>query len=424
MSKKNTNPQPEPEEAPKPPEKSDEERAAEAKAAAEAEKAAKKAKKEEEIIEKNRAAQMDQLRKIMGLGPDKLYYAGEKTIEIDVISSGNEEIDSILTPDEYEKHGRGGLPRGYICEFYGPQAGGKSSLAQMIAATVTKRRGNVLWLDVEGSFYDKWAEKNGIDRKYLVKLDPGAGLYGEFFMDELEKGVTTGMFQLAVLDSLAALMPKIMMDADIEKETIAARARLLSKTIPRLVGAAKTGNCAIILINQIRQKAGISYGNPEVTPGGEAPGFFSSIRVRLKRLGKKDRGIYLNGEEIGLRAHAQTIKNRFGPCYQEAMLPLYYGSEKPLPIDQLIDMAMSKKVIKIVTSKDEHNPTQMFSLKGFPHLTDIPTFDDFRERLTDEAILDMGKRLRERKGVVITPDIDGFLKEKQAEVDKQAAENE
>ena len=416
MSKKSSatpEPEPEPEKKPEvPPEEASKDPSAK-----EAEKAARKAKKEEELLEKNRQAQMDQLRKIMGLGPDQLYYAGERTVDVEVISTGNEEVDSILTPDEYEKHGHGGLPRGFICEFYGPQAGGKSSLAQMIAATVTKRRGNVLWLDVEGSFYDQWAEKNGIDRKYLVKLDPGAGLYGEFYMDELEKGVKSGIFQLAVLDSLAALMPRIMMDAEITKETIAARARLLSKTIPRLVGAAKTGKCAIILINQIRQKTGISYGNPEVTPGGEAPGFFSSIRVRLNRLGKKDRGIYLNGEEIGLRTHVQTIKNRFGPCYKEAMLPLYYGSEKPSPLDQLIDMAMTKKVVKIVTSKDEHDPTQTFSLKGFAHLTDLNSFDDFRERLNPEALVEIGKRLREKKAI-ITPEMEKFLQEKQDEIGK------
>ena len=381
-------------------------------ASKEAEKAARKAKKEEEILEKNRRAQMEQLRKLMGMGPDQLYYAGEKSVQIDVISTGNEEVDAILTPDEYAKHGKGGLPRGYLCEFYGPQAGGKSSLAQMLAATVTKRRGNVLWLDIEGSFYDVWAEKNGIDRNYLVKVEPGAGVYGEYYMEKLETGIKSGMFQLAVLDSLAALMPKMMMEAPLEKDTIAARARLLSKTIPRLVGMAKEKNCAVILINQIRIKTGISYGSPETTPGGEAPGFYSSIRVRLKRLGKKDRGIYLNGEEIGLRAHVQTIKNRFGPCYQETLLPLYYGMEKPSPMDQFMDLAMQKKIVKIVTSKDDDDPVQMFTLKGYPHLTEVNGFDDFRKRLDDGTLSVIGQRLREKKGVVIPPDVDNFIQEK------------
>lgn len=421
MSKKHNNEQvPEPENAPVP-EKSEEQKAAEEVSAKEAEKAAKKAAKEAEVIEKNRRAQMEQLRKIMGMGPDQLYYAGEKSVKLDLIGTGNEEIDAILTPDEYSQHGTGGLPRGYLCEFYGPQAGGKSSLAQMLAATVTKRKGNVLWLDVEGSFYDVWAEKNGIDRNYLVKVEPGAGVYGEYYMEKLESGVKSGMFQLAVLDSLAALMPKMMMEAPLEKETIAARARLLSKTIPRLVGVAKEKNCAIILINQIRMKTGISYGNPEVTPGGEAPGFFSSIRVRLKRLGRKDRGIYLNGEEIGLRAHAQTIKNRFGPCYLESMLPMYYGAEKPSAMDQLIDLAITKKVIKVSTSKEEHEPTQVFSLKGFPDLSDLDSFDEFRDRFISDkkAIIEVGKRLREKKGVVINSDIEQLLKETEKEAETE-----
>lgn len=420
MSKKHNKQVPEPENAPVP-EKSEEQKAAEEVSAKEAEKAAKKAAKEAEIIEKNRRAQMEQLRKIMGMGPDQLYYAGEKSVKLDLIGTGNEEIDAILTPDEYSQHGTGGLPRGYLCEFYGPQAGGKSSLAQMLAATVTKRKGNVLWLDVEGSFYDVWAEKNGIDRNYLVKVEPGAGVYGEYYMEKLESGVKSGMFQLAVLDSLAALMPKMMMEAPLEKETIAARARLLSKTIPRLVGVAKEKNCAIILINQIRMKTGISYGNPEVTPGGEAPGFFSSIRVRLKRLGRKDRGIYLNGEEIGLRAHAQTIKNRFGPCYLESMLPMYYGAEKPSAMDQLIDVAITKKVIKVSTSKEEHEPTQSFSLKGFPNLSDLDSFDEFRDRFISDkkAIIEVGKRLREKKGVVINSDIEQLLKETEKEAETE-----
>lgn len=420
MSKKHNKQVLEPENAPVP-EKSEEQKAAEEVSAKEAEKAAKKAAKEAEIIEKNRRAQMEQLRKIMGMGPDQLYYAGEKSVKLDLIGTGNEEIDAILTPDEYSQHGTGGLPRGYLCEFYGPQAGGKSSLAQMLAATVTKRKGNVLWLDVEGSFYDVWAEKNGIDRNYLVKVEPGAGVYGEYYMEKLESGVKSGMFQLAVLDSLAALMPKMMMEAPLEKETIAARARLLSKTIPRLVGVAKEKNCAIILINQIRMKTGISYGNPEVTPGGEAPGFFSSIRVRLKRLGRKDRGIYLNGEEIGLRAHAQTIKNRFGPCYLESMLPMYYGAEKPSAMDQLIDVAITKKVIKVSTSKEEHEPTQFFSLKGFPNLSDLDSFDEFRDRFISDkkAIIEVGKRLREKKGVVINSDIEQLLKETEKEAETE-----
>jgi recombination protein RecA len=421
MSKKHNNEQvPEPENAPVP-EKSEEHKAAEEASAKEAEKTSKKAAKEAEIIEKNRRAQMEQLRKIMGMGPDQLYYAGEKTVKLDLIGTGNEEIDAILTPDEYSQHGKGGLPRGYLCEFYGPQAGGKSSLAQMLAATVTKRKGNVLWLDVEGSFYDVWAEKNGIDRNYLVKVEPGAGVYGEYYMEKLESGVKSGMFQLAVLDSLAALMPKMMMEAPLEKETIAARARLLSKTIPRLVGVAKEKNCAIILINQIRMKTGISYGNPEVTPGGEAPGFFASIRVRLKRLGRKDRGIYLNGEEIGLRAHAQTIKNRFGPCYLESMLPMYYGAEKPSAMDQLIDVAITKKVIKVSTSKEEHEPTQSFSLKGFPNLSDLDSFDEFRDRFISDkkAIIEVGKRLREKKGVVINSDIEQLMKETEKEAETE-----
>jgi len=382
----------------------------------------KDAKKKAHIQEKNRLAMMEQLRSLTGLNENDLYYSGEKNEEIEVISTGHEEVDSVLTPDIYEKTGKGGVPRGFICELYGPVQGGKSSLALMLAGSVTREKNVVMWADVEGSLYPDWAERHGVDRKYLATISPAAGRYGEWYLDHIEKGIGKGIVKLLVIDSVAALLPKVMMEADIEDDKVAALARMMSKAMPRFVGIAKQGNCAIVLINQVRSKAGRAamFGNPETTPGGGAIGFFSSIRVRLQRPGKNDRGIYLHGEEIGMRSHIQTVKNRFGRCFMESILPIYYGSQKPTMMDQLLDMALVKKVVSSKTSKDELNPKQYFTLKGFPKLTNVDGFDAFRKDLDVDALREIGRRLKEKKGAHLTPELEKYVLEPFIEEDEDA----
>jgi recombination protein RecA len=360
--------------------------------------------------DKIRRAILEKIRRASTFDEDEIRFADEKMDKIDVISTGFAELDKILTPDLYEKSSQGGIPRGYVCEFFGPYAGGKSSLGLMLAATVTKAGGYVFWVDAENSFVDDWAKKHGVDTSHVVKAEQGKGRSGEDFLTELDAMCQTGVFSLAVVDSVAGLAPKAILEAELAAEArVGAQARMLSRALPKLIGSAKQGNTAVIFINQIRMKIGVMYGNPETTPGGEALKFFSSLRVRLSQVGsRKDRGIVKEGEEIGIRSNIQVVKSRFGPPFREIVLPIYFTADRPKPIELLLDMALTSKVIRCRTKKRGEDSVQSFSLEGFDKLSGVEGLDDFKEKLDVLAIREIAKRLEDMK-IALMPDVRGFV---------------
>jgi recombination protein RecA len=280
----------------------------------------------------------------------------------------------------------------------------------MLAASVTKAGGYVFWVDAENSFVDDWARKHGVDTSRVVKAEQGKGRSGEDFLTELNALCETGVFSLAVVDSVAGLAPKAILEAELADEArVGAQARMLSRALPKLIGAAKKGNTAVVFVNQIRQKIGVMYGNPETTPGGEALKFFSSLRIRLSQVGsRKERGIVKDGQEIGIRSVIQVVKSRFGPPFRETILPIYYTEERPKPIELLIDLALVSKVIRCRTKKKGEDSIQSFTLEGFERLSGIEGLDEFRDRLDVAAIREVAKRLEDMK-IAMTPDIRGFV---------------
>jgi RecA/RadA recombinase len=213
---------------------------------------------------------------------------------------------------------------------------------------------------------------------------------------------------------MASIQPKDLQNADLDKEArIGALARLMHRVCPQLAASAKQGNCSIILINQIREKIGVMFGNPETTPGGRSVGFYSSLRLRLSQVSSRDsRGIVKDDEEIGIRSNVLVKKSRFGPPYQEAILPIYYTDEKPYPFDMLLDIALSNKIIKCKSKKDKitGDRVQFFTLEGFSDIDGVMGIDDLKGCLlaNKKALMVIYEHL-DKKGKILDSDIHLYI---------------
>jgi hypothetical protein len=188
---------------------------------------------------------------------------------------------------------------------------------------------------------------------------------------------------------------------------MAEKARLMSRSLPRLVAAAKEGCCTIVFINQIRMKIGVMYADPETTPGGESLKFYASLRLRLSQASSKTRGIVnAEGEEIGIRSKVVIKKSRFGPPFKETVIPIYYGEERPQPFDILVDLALSNKIIVTKKKKDD----LVFSFP--PHIVEpCADMDALKEKLTPLMIADMAEKVKEK--ALLDPDVVEFVRDRQ-----------
>lgn len=327
-------------------------------------------------------------------------FADEHVAITDVISTGILSLDKLLTPDYFEKNGVGGIPRGFICEFFGPEAGGKSFLCTKLAATCTKKKQMVLWIDAENSYVPEWGAKQGIDNHYVVHVE-NTGQTGEEFLELAINAANSGSFALIVIDSITALEPKVMNEKDLDdKATIGAAAQMFSRGIKRAIPAARNGNTTMVFINQIRMQPGVMYGNPETTPGGKALKFYASIRLRLHQIGSKEkRGIFRGEELIGIRSVIKNEKNRFGRPHEETIMPIYYSAERPLPFDMIIDIGIENKIIKAKTSKsDTGEDVTKFTMKTDKEKIEINGIEQFKaELIKKKAILNLIKQLEELK---------------------------
>lgn len=373
-----------------------------------------KVKSDDTNQEAVREKMLEQLKKIVSkklsstLGNEEIEssisFAEDYESVTDVISTGYANLDEIITPLHLKKHGKAGVPCGYLCEFFGPNAGGKSSLCLKLAASVQKDNGYVLWQDAEEGFQSDWAKIHGVDTSKLV-LNHNPGTNAETYLELLKTQVESGLFRLAVVDSLAGLVPKASLETALEdNERLGLKARLMSRSLPMIVQAAKKGNCAVIFINQVRKDPGIKYGNPEVTPGGEALKFYASLRIRLNQVaGKDNRGIIKGDEEIGIRCNTLIVKSRFGPPYKETVIPIYYTEEKPHPLDMLLDLGLSNKLIKSRTYKGETS----FSFE--PNLIKLSSLDDIKDKMIKNECLikELSEKIEKIRS--LDPDIKSYI---------------
>ena len=217
----------------------------------------------------------------------------------------------------------GGVPDGRVIEIYGPESSGKTTLALHILGMAQKAGGFVAFVDAEHALDVNYAKKLGVNVDELVISQPD---YGEQALEVVECLVKTRAFRVIVIDSVSALVPKAELDGDMGDSHMGLQARLMSQAMRKLVGLAHTNRVTLIFINQVREKIGVTFGNPEVTTGGRALKFWSSVRLEVRRLSKTDGGEIRdeNNVHIGHKMRIKNVKNKVGPPFRETLVNLYY----------------------------------------------------------------------------------------------------
>ena len=282
-------------------------------------------------LDKNKALEtaLSQIEKQFGKGA--VMKLGQNShMNVEHISTGSLSLDIAL--------GIGGLPRGRIVEIYGPESSGKTTLSLHCIAEGQKNGGNVAFIDVEHALDPVYAAALGVDVDSLLVSQPDTG---EDALEIAEALIRSGAIDVIVIDSVAALVPKAEIEGEMGDSHVGLQARLMSQALRKLAGAINKSNCVAIFINQLREKVGVIYGNPEVTTGGRALKFYSSVRIDIRRI----ETLKVNGEMVGSRTRAKVVKNKIAPPFKEAEFDIMYG-EGISRVGELIDLAVKADVMQ------------------------------------------------------------------------------
>ena len=271
---------------------------------------------------------MQQIERTYGKG--SIMRFGDNTVSnVEAISTGSLALDLAL--------GIGGLPKGRIIEIYGPESSGKTTLALHVLAQAQKAGGEVAFIDAEHALDITYARALGVKVEDMLVSQPDTG---EQALEITEQLVRSGALDVVVVDSVAALLPRSELEGEMGESSVGVIARLMSQALRKLAGTVSRTNCIVVFINQLREKIGVMYGNPETTPGGRALKYFSSVRIDVRRI----ETLKVGGEMIGNRTRAKIVKNKVAPPFKEAEFDIIYG-EGISKIGEIVDLGVKLDLI-------------------------------------------------------------------------------
>ena len=320
---------------------------------------------------------LDKLEKTYGKGT--IMKLGDQTIEpIESIKTGSIGLDVAL--------GIGGLPKGRVVEIYGPESSGKTTLATHVIAESQKKGGIAAFIDAEHAFDKYYAQKLGVDVENLLISQPDNGEQALEIADNL---IRSGAIDVLVIDSVAALVPKGEIEGEMGESKMGLQARLMSQALRKLTGTINKTGCCCIFINQLREKIGVMFGNPETTTGGNALKFYASVRLDIRRIGQIKDGDNI----VGNRARVKVVKNKVAPPFKMTEFDIMYG-EGISKVGEIVDLGVETEVIQKSGSWFSYSGTKLGQGR-----------DAVKQLMHDnpELAAEIEKKIKEK--LIVNPDI-------------------